>query len=110
MEVFFEVAGELYALEEKPATTLAENLRLKAVGKLGTEGVEGARAMADLIEDVLVDRQHGPIQLEGEAAEAVFYSVKVPIVGLRQPTRQYALYAALRPLHEQRLRRKRGGR
>lgn len=46
-EVRFEVDGETFAIPERSATVLAENLRRKAAGQLGTEGVEGARALAD---------------------------------------------------------------
>ena len=47
MEVVFEVASERYPLDERAATVMAENLRVKAAHEPGAEGTVGARAVAD---------------------------------------------------------------
>jgi hypothetical protein len=76
--VRFEISGRLYGLEEGRATILAEELRRKAAGQLGEYGVEGAREVADAIEQVLVGASSAPIVLnEGETASAVFYLLDV---------------------------------
>ena len=75
--VVFEVGGALYPLERERATYLAQWLRIKAGEFVDGYGVLAARAVADLIEDVLTDRRTAPIPLEGEAIEAVFYMLNV---------------------------------
>ena len=77
MNVIFEVSGKLYPLNEPAATVTGENLRRKAAGQLGDEGVEGAREVADEIELVLVGTSSEPIRLARERADAVFYVLNV---------------------------------
>jgi hypothetical protein len=101
MEVLFEVSGSWFPLRERAATILAEDLRRKAAGQLGTEGTEGALAAADAIEDVLVGRFSGPIPLEGEAAEAIYYDLDVAIGTSPAGSEERVLHAALRPLHDE---------
>ena len=60
MNVVFDVSGKLYPLDEQAATVTGENLRRKAAGQLGDEGVEGARGVADEIERVLVGTSSEP--------------------------------------------------
>jgi hypothetical protein len=67
----FEVSDKLYPLNEPAATVTGENLRRKAAGQLGDEGVEGAREVADEIELVLVGTNSEPIRLARERADAV---------------------------------------
>jgi hypothetical protein len=47
VDVVFEVAGQPYPLDERAATLMAENLRVKAAHEPGAEGAEGARPVAD---------------------------------------------------------------
>jgi hypothetical protein len=75
--VVFEVGGTLYLLDRERATCLAQWLRIKAGEFVDGYGVIAARAVADLIEDVLTDKRTAPIPLEGEAIEAVFYMLNV---------------------------------
>jgi hypothetical protein len=75
--IVFEIGGALYPLERGRATYLAESLRIRASVYIEEYGVTGARAVADLIEDVLTDRWSVPIPLEGEAVEAVFYQLNI---------------------------------
>jgi hypothetical protein len=75
VEVVFEVASEPYTLDERAATLMAENLRVKAVHEPGGEGTVGARAVADAIELRLIEDTAEPITLGGDAAEAVFYAL-----------------------------------
>jgi hypothetical protein len=70
VNVIFEVSGKLYPLNEPAATVTGENLRRKAAGQLGEEGVEGAREVADEIELVLVGTSSEPIRLARERADA----------------------------------------
>jgi len=85
MAVVFDVSKSLYSLRDQPATSLAEDLRRTAAGQLGEYGVEGARAVADAIEQALVGATDDPIPLVGEEAEAVFYMLDV---GFNRPTRR----------------------
>lgn len=78
VEVVFEVASERYPLDERAATLMAENLRVKAAHEPGAEGTIGARAVADAIELRLIEDTADPITLGGDEAEAVFYAPEVP--------------------------------
>jgi hypothetical protein len=78
VEVVFEVASERYPLDERAATLMAENLRVKAAHEPGAEGTVGARAVADAIELRLIEDTADPITLGGDEAEAVFYAPAVP--------------------------------
>ena len=75
MEVVFTLEGARHAIAEEPATTLAETLRRAATGALGPHGIEGARHVADRIEDVLVGRSDAPIPIHDERADAVLYAL-----------------------------------
>jgi len=55
VDVVFEVASERYPLDERAATRMAENLRVKAAHEPGAEGTVGARAVADAIERRLIE-------------------------------------------------------
>jgi hypothetical protein len=78
VEVVFEVASQPYPLDERAATLMAENLRVKAAHEPGADGTAGARAVADAIELRLIEDTAEPITLGGDGAEAVFYAPAVP--------------------------------
>ena len=101
MEVVFEVAGQRYPLEERAATRMAENLRVKAAHQPGAEGAAGARPIADAIELRLIEDTADPITLGGDEAEAVFYAPEVPNGG---SDRLSALRHAIKRLHDERIR------
>ena len=87
--VTFELAGTVYTLSDDQATLLAERLRSYAKGKLRSEverasqlsgnpqWTEGALAVADFTEEVLVGNLAGPLPLEGKAAEATFWALRL---------------------------------
>jgi hypothetical protein len=87
--VGFEYSGTVYALTEEQATLLAERLRSYAKGKLAADvkrvsqlsgscdWVDGALALADFTEEVLVGNLEGPLPLEGKAAEATFWTLRL---------------------------------
>ena len=100
MEVVFEVASEPYPLDERVATLMAENLRVKAAQEPDAEGL-GARAVADAIELRLIEDTAEPITLGGEEAEAVFYAPEVPNGG---SDRLSALRHAVKRLHDEWIR------
>lgn len=105
MTVVFDVSKSLYSLRDQPATILAEDLRRTAAGQLGKYGVEGARAVADAIEQALVGATDDPIRLAGDEAEAVFYVLDVGFSPTDSAqTEERALYGAVRELHEKRPR------
>jgi len=101
VDVVFEVASQRYPLDEQAATLMAENLRVKAAHEPGAEGTVGARAVADAIELRLIEDTADPISLGGDGAEAVFYVLNAPTGGSDRP---YALYDAVKRLHDERLR------
>jgi hypothetical protein len=101
VEVVFKVAGQPYPLDERAATLMAENLRVKAAHEPGAEGAAGARPIADAIELRLIEDRDDPITLGGDGAEAVFYALNVPTGGDDRPR---ALYDAVKRLHDERLR------
>lgn len=101
MEVAFEVTSHRYPLDERAATLMAENLRVKAAHEPGAEGAEGARTVADAIELRLIEDTTDPITLGGDEAEAVFYELNAPTAGTDQ---QRALYDAVKRLHDERIR------
>jgi hypothetical protein len=105
VDVVFEVAGRPYPLEERGATRMAENLRVKAAHEPGAEGAAGARPIADAIELRLIEDTADPITLGGDGAEAVFYALNVPTGGGGDQPR--ALYHAVKRLHDERLGQKR---
>jgi hypothetical protein len=97
--IVFEVDDRLYALPEQQATRLAETLRLRSVGQYDeTFGMEGAEFVSDLIEDTLVGARSGPILLEDEGAEAVYYALD----SSQNPESEiYQLYLAVRRLQRE---------
>ena len=99
MQVVFKVAGQRYPLDERAATLMAENLRVKAAHEPGTEGAEGARPVADAIELRLIEDTDDPITLGGDGAEAIFYVLNLPAGGSDPPS---ALYQAVKRLHDER--------
>jgi hypothetical protein len=103
VDVVFEVASHPYPLDERAATLMAENLRVKAAHEPGAEGAVGARAVADAIELRLIEDTNDPITLGGEVAEAVFYALNAPAGGSEQ---LWALYRAVKRPHDERLRQK----
>jgi hypothetical protein len=103
VDVVFEVASQPYPLEERAATLMAEKLRVKAAHEPGAEGAEGARPVADAIELRLIEDRDDPITLGGDGAEAVFYALNAPAGASDRP---WALYQAVKGLHEERLRQK----
>jgi hypothetical protein len=103
VDVVFEVASQPYPLEERAATLMAENLRVKAAHEPGAEGPVGARAVADAIELRLIEDRADPITLGGDGAEAVFYALDAPTGGSARP---WTLYDAVKRLHDERLRQK----
>lgn len=103
VDVVLEVAGQPYPLDERVATLMAENLRVKAAHEPGAEGAVGARAVADAIELRLIEDTADPITLAGDEAEAVFYALNAPAGGGDQPR---ALFDAVKRLHDERPRQK----
>jgi hypothetical protein len=101
VDVVFEVAGQPYSLDERAATLMAENLRVKAAHEPGAEGAEGARPVADEIELRLIEDTTDPITLGGEGAEAVFYALNAPTVGSDQ---SWGLFHAVKRLHDEWIR------
>jgi hypothetical protein len=100
LRVFFLVEGELYPLGEQEATVLGETLRRSAAGELGDQGYEAAAlTMADAIEDVLVGATDGPIELDADQVEAVFYTLDSAADTPRGDS--YRLYRALRKSHQE---------
>jgi hypothetical protein len=85
--VAFEFRECVYELTDNQATFLAETLRnyakgqcsaaIKEAADLGGNAnwIEGALAVADFIEELLVGNIAGPLPLEGKAAEATFWTL-----------------------------------
>lgn len=103
--VAFEFAGAVYSISEGQATLLAETLRGYAKGKRPEEErkiaelsgnaqwTEGALAVADFTEEVLVENFAGPIPLDGKAAEATFWTLRAMEI---EPTGDSSGITALR--------------
>lgn len=87
--VAFECAGAVYTVSDTQAVVLAERLRNYAKGAYPEEvkwaselsgncsWVEGALAAADFIEEMLVGNLTEPLPLEGRAAEATFWTLRL---------------------------------
>ncbi len=98
MEVVFTVDGGAYGLDERSATILGEELRRAAAGQLGDHGYRtGALAVANEIENVLVGASDAPIDLKGDAPEAVFYYLDAHTASPSAP--EYSLYRAVCRAH-----------
>ncbi len=107
--ISFEFGERLYNLTEQGATQLAEHLRNYAKGKFTSEvrraselsgnpnWTDGALAASDVIEDALVGSFNEVIPLEGKAAEATCWALRLlPDLGAsREPTDMAALRDAL---------------
>ena len=84
-----EFSGIVYTLTDDQTKLLAERLRNYARGtfpddvKRVTElsgnpnWADGALATADFLEEILVDNLDGPLPLEGKAAEATFWTLRI---------------------------------
>jgi hypothetical protein len=98
LEVVFTVDGGVYGLDEGRATILGEKLRRAAAGQLGERGYRtGALAVANGIESVLVGASDAPIELTGDAPEAVFHYLDVATTPPSAP--EFPLYRAVRRAH-----------
>jgi hypothetical protein len=101
-----EFSESTYTLTDDEGALLAQNLRNYAKGtfpadvKLVTElsgnpqWTDGALAAADFIEEILVGNLDGPLPLDGKAAEATFWTLRI-MQGLLRSTHP-ADMAALR--------------
>jgi hypothetical protein len=103
--VELEFNGGLYGLTEDEAVLLAQNLRNYAKGTFpadvaraaelsqNPDWAEGALAVADCIEDALVANLTIPVPLEGKAAEATFWTLRLMegLLGSTDPTSMAAL-------------------
>jgi len=95
--VSLEFSGTVYTLTDNQAKRLAENLRNYAKGTFpavvtrvtalsgNPNWHDGALAAADFIEEILVGNLDGPLPLEGKAAEATFWTLRIT-QGLGQST------------------------
>jgi hypothetical protein len=94
MDVTFDIGGRPGMLSQSVAALIAENLRCFAAGpshpsrrdveRLAQAGVdpawvEGARPVADVMEDTLVGRREGPIPLDpaGKGAHALMRALSL---------------------------------
>jgi hypothetical protein len=87
--VAVEFAGTEYVLRYEQAILLAEKLRNYAKGTFPDDvnraaqisgnpnWVDGALAAAEFIEEILVGSIAGPLPLEGKAAEATFWALRI---------------------------------
>ena len=85
----FEFEADLYRLSDEQATSLAESLRNYAkltfphdvaLGSQlsgNTDWTDGALAVADFTEELLVGNLEGPLPLEGKAAESTFWALRL---------------------------------
>jgi hypothetical protein len=103
--VTFEFSEVVYGLTEDQATVLAERLRNYAKGTFPADvkricelsgnpnWTDGALAVADFTEEVLVGNLSGPLPLAGKSAEATFWALRlmVDLGKSRDPTDAAAL-------------------
>lgn len=101
MEVVFKVAGQPYPLDERAATLMAENLRLKAAHEPGAEGTDGARPVADAIELRLIEAPTTRSPWAETEPRPFIYALNVPNGGSDQLR---ALFHAVKRLHDGQLR------
>jgi hypothetical protein len=107
--VTLEAFGDLYELSDNEATLLAQNLRNYAKGvfphdvELGArlsgtpDWTAGALAAADFIEEALVGNLTVPVPLEGKAAVATLWTLRLiqGLMGSTSPNDVAALRDAL---------------
>ena len=107
--VSVEFSESTYTLTDGEGALLAQNLRNYAKGtfpadvKLVTElsgnphWTDGALAAAEFIEEILVGNLDGPLPLDGKAAEATFWTLRIMqgLLGSTDPTDMAALRDAL---------------
>lgn len=89
--VRFEFDEVVYVLTEPQATVLAERLRNYAKGTFPADvericklsgnpnWTDGALAVADFTEEVLVGNLSGPLPLAGKSAEATFWALRLMV-------------------------------
>jgi hypothetical protein len=89
--VSFEFSEIVYTLTEAQATVLAERLRNYAKGTLPADiervselsgnpnWTDGALAVADFTEEMLVGNIDGPLPLAGKSAEATFWALRLMV-------------------------------
>jgi hypothetical protein len=89
--VTFEFSENVYGLTEAQATVLAERLRNYAKGTLQADvkricelsgnpnWTDGALAVADFTEEVLVGNLEGPLPLSDKSAEATFWALRLMV-------------------------------
>src|SRR5205807_7193253 len=89
--VSFEFSEIVYTLTDAQATVLAERLRNYAKGTLAADveriselsgnpnWTDGALAVADFTEEVLVGNIAGPLPLAGKSAEATFWALRLMV-------------------------------
>lgn len=109
-DVVFDIDDQQVELSADEATLVAEKLRGCAAGtcpgavdelaQSGTDPtwLDGARAMADAIEDALTETREGPIPLDrpGLAAMALVQALRLTPITFADATNRYArLYATL---------------
>jgi len=107
--VAVEYDGTEYSLTDDQAVLLAQNLRNYAKGTFPKEvtlavqlsgnpnWADGALAAADFIEEMLVGNLEGSLPLEGKAAEATFWTLRIMqgLLGSTDPHDMAALRDAL---------------
>jgi len=89
--VSFEFSEIVYTLTEDESIVLAERLRNYAKGTLADDveriselsgnpnWTDGALAVADFTEEVLVGNISGPLPLAGKSAEATFWALRLMV-------------------------------
>ncbi|MEA2196539.1 MAG: hypothetical protein QOJ25_590 [Solirubrobacteraceae bacterium] len=96
--VAFEFASSVYLFTEDEATLLAENLRNYARRRLPRDvdlgsrlsgdpkWIDGALAVADFTEEMLVGNLCGPLPLAGKAATSTYWALRL-MLGARESPR-----------------------
>jgi hypothetical protein len=97
--VSFEFREQIYELTDSQATLLAERLRNYAKGTFpaavkrvadmsgNRNWTDGALAVADFTEELLVGNLSGPLPLDGKSAEAVYWALRL-MQGLGRPSQR----------------------
>jgi hypothetical protein len=91
VDLTFEVGGSKYVMAEPQATILAENLRVLSKSQLSPASDSAvllandddwrpaAQALAESIEEALVNRNPAPLHLEGGAADATYCVLRLMV-------------------------------